>query len=333
VAMKVSVAMCTFNGARYVAEQLRSIGEQTLLPDELIICDDCSIDDTVTIVRAFAQDAPFPVVIEINEENYGSTKNFEKAISLCTGDIIFLADQDDVWSSKKIARFEEQFRRSEDVGLVFSDAELVDENLQSLFARLWDFSFPPERRINSEKSTFYRTILQGNVVTGATAAFRSRFVKQILPVPIGIGNLIHDGWIAFVISCMADVKFIDEPLILYRIHPGQQIGMSMDLRLREVSTDGLFETIAETRMQKLVLEAMLTKLEQFTSLPTRQQIENSVRANLGLTEERILHLTNRLRVRQQKKKRLSIIVTELISGRYRLYSKGWLSAVKDLFVR
>src|SRR4051794_15860948 len=92
-----SVAMCTYNGARFIGAQLASVAAQTRTPDELIVCDDRSTDETVAIVQKFADSAPFRVRLHVNEENLGSTKNFERAVSLCEGDLIALCDQDDVW--------------------------------------------------------------------------------------------------------------------------------------------------------------------------------------------------------------------------------------------
>ena len=95
---RLSIAMCTYNGARFLSEQLESIAVQTRLPDELIVCDDRSTDGSVEIIRNFALHAPFEIRLEINTNNLGSTKNFEKAIGLCKGEIIALADQDDVFA-------------------------------------------------------------------------------------------------------------------------------------------------------------------------------------------------------------------------------------------
>ena|SRR2546421_3140447 len=94
---KFLVAMCTYNGARHVREQLESFAAQTRLPaDELVICDDCSTDQTINILPDFGAGASFPVHIQVNKFNLGSTKNFEQAISFCHGDLIALSDQDDV---------------------------------------------------------------------------------------------------------------------------------------------------------------------------------------------------------------------------------------------
>src|SRR5260370_27009832 len=98
----ISVAMCTFNGARFLPEQLQSIALQTLQPSELVICDDGSTDGTVGILQSFALSARFPVRIFCNQETLGPARNFEKAIGLCDGEIISLCDQDDVWRPEKL---------------------------------------------------------------------------------------------------------------------------------------------------------------------------------------------------------------------------------------
>ena len=130
--MKLSIAMCTYNGASYLQEQLDSFLWQTRLPDEIVVCDDCSQDETVEILKEFAANSPFPVHLHVNKTNLGLTKNFEKAIGKCTGDIIFLSDQDDVWLPERLEKFEAAFQKDADVGLVFCDAYLVNEKLESL---------------------------------------------------------------------------------------------------------------------------------------------------------------------------------------------------------
>src|SRR5258706_6945784 len=97
-----SVAMCTCNGAAYLADQLESIAAQSRLPDELVVRDDASVDDTPAVIQAFAARAPFPVRFERNADRLGSTRNFDGAIAACTGDLIALSDQDDVWHQDKV---------------------------------------------------------------------------------------------------------------------------------------------------------------------------------------------------------------------------------------
>src|ERR1051326_2811088 len=136
--MKISVAMCTFNGEPYLQEQLNSFARQTRPPDELVICDDRSSDETRTISDSFARTAGFPVIVAGNEQTFGSPRNFEQAVSRCSGDIIALSDQDDVWLPAKLALLEAQFGKSARVGLVFSDAEVVDQDLRPTGRRMWN---------------------------------------------------------------------------------------------------------------------------------------------------------------------------------------------------
>lgn len=129
--------MCTYNGEAYLREQLNSFLAQTRLPDELIVCDDGSIDATVSILHSFKETAPFPVTIFVNERNLRVCKNFEKAISYCTGDIIALSDQDDIWLPEKLATLLDAFDKHPGCGYVFSNAHLIDEQGRDVGWDLW----------------------------------------------------------------------------------------------------------------------------------------------------------------------------------------------------
>jgi glycosyltransferase involved in cell wall biosynthesis len=226
--VKLSIAMCTYNGAAYLPEQLESLAAQTRRPDELVVCDDASDDGhTREIVKAFARKSKFRVRVYINQETLGSKKNFERAIRHCRGDIILLCDQDDIWKANKLARIEEAFLSAPDVGLVFTDAEIVDESLKTMGGSLWESdSFASEGQELIKQSNVFQTLLRGNVVTGATLAFRSTLRRLVLPIPDET-ILQHDAWIALIVSAVAPVFFLNEPLIKYRQHSGQQIGVSI----------------------------------------------------------------------------------------------------------
>src|SRR5882724_4249851 len=129
--MKISIALATFNGAAYLGEQLDSIKRQSLQPDELIISDDSSSDDTVEIARRFAREAGFKVTVDVHPRLGNYNENFVRAIGLCTGDIVALCDQDDVWTENKLAAAAEEFR-DETVMAVSHRMEVVDEHLQPL---------------------------------------------------------------------------------------------------------------------------------------------------------------------------------------------------------
>jgi len=107
--MKTSVAMCTHNGEKYIKTQLESILTQTIAIDEIVICDDRSNDNTIAIIEQIQLENPNKISLYKNHENIGSTKNFEKAISICTGDYIFLSDQDDIWKVNKFEKVIKNF--------------------------------------------------------------------------------------------------------------------------------------------------------------------------------------------------------------------------------
>src|SRR5574344_1867255 len=124
----ISVALCTYNGEKYIEEQLLSIIHQTEKVDEIVVCDDCSVDNTIKKVEHIAVEHPeITFNIKVNEQNLGVTKNFEKAIFLCKGDIVFLSDQDDVWNPNKVASIVQWFEKHPDKSTVFTNAILIDE--------------------------------------------------------------------------------------------------------------------------------------------------------------------------------------------------------------
>ncbi len=198
--MRVSVAMCTLNGARFLREQLESIASQTRLPDELVVCDDCSVDATLAILRHYAKAVEFPVRIRCNAQPLGVAKNFEQAITHTAGDIIVLSDQDDIWRDNKLEVLEQVLSKNPDAGYAFSDAIIINEAGKMMHHSLWQqvFFTKKKRAVFSRGSADQVQILiRGNVVTGATMALRASLKAVILPVP---NSWIHDEWIAFAAS-------------------------------------------------------------------------------------------------------------------------------------
>ena len=322
--MKFSVAMCTYNGADFLSDQLESIISQSSLPDEIVVCDDGSTDETQTLLRQFATTSHVPVSLHFNEKNLGSVKNFEKAINLCSGDVIALSDQDDVWRADKLRLIEEAFRNAPKAGLVFSDAEIVDERLKSLERRMWDeVGFDAHKRKLVRQGRALEVLITGWTVTGATMAFRSEFVKLCLPIPDGIA-MIHDGWIALNVAAVAEVVMIEEALIKYRQHARQQIGAPsktetetepslMDSFRRQNSTAELYE-ILETLEKRLVA----------------QSASFDARNALAFVGDYSFHLNARANLPQNRLIRLPTILRELLTRRYHEYANGFKSAAKDL---
>ena len=333
---KISIALCTYNGAKFLSAQLDSFLRQTRLPDEIIVGDDCSIDETVSILENFAARAPFPVSVRVNETNLGSTGNFEKTILSCTGDLIFLSDQDDVWLPEKLARIEAEFERKPDVGLIFSDAELIDEDSNSLKLRLWDFTFPEAEREKMKNGKIIEVLLWENIVTGATAAFRSKFLSLVTPIPDDIPNVIHDGWITLVIAALGKIESIEEPLILYRQHRNQQLGLNLEqqVKFKQLSRREVYEESIifhqNEKKRVLLMQEVLNKYEQFRNLRAKPSVGIFVENFLEERDQKIAHYRARKDLPDNRLGRLSPVAKELSSGRYHRFSKGFLSAAKDL---
>lgn len=220
--MTSSIALCTFNGARYLREQLDSFLAQTVLPGELIVCDDGSTDDTPVLLKDFARRAPFPVRVVRNQPTLGTIKNFERAVDLCSGTWIFLSDQDDVWLPDKIRVFTEAATARPDVRLFAGDADLVDADNRSLGRRLWSsLGFTEAEQRTFEMPAGARLLAVRNKITGATCAVHADLKPLLLPFP---AVWFHDAWIALLAAATAPCGLVREPLVRYRQHGSQQVG-------------------------------------------------------------------------------------------------------------
>ena len=327
--MKISVAMCTYNGAEFLPAQLESIFAQTRTPDEIVICDDGSTDETRQILTKFAAISAIPIQLKFNQQNLGSVKNFEQAISLCDGDVIALCDQDDVWRRDKLEVIERAFRETPTAGLVFSDAEIVDENLKSLNRSMWtQVGFGRRKRRLLRTGHALEVLITGWTVTGATMAFRSEFLKLCLPIPDDLA-MIHDGWIALTVAAVAGVAPIDQPLIKYRQHRRQQIGARPrgDESAERLAPLKAFETAFRRRSSNADMHKILTTLkERVLAHSDSYDIRNA----LSFVADYSFHLNVRDNLPPSRLNRLPRILRELLQGRYHDYANGFKSAAKDL---
>lgn len=224
----VSVALCTYQGAPWLPEFLASLETQRLLPDELVVQDDGSTDDTVAILTEFARTAPFAVHVEVNEERLGSTSNFERALERTTGTFVALADQDDIWYPEKLERLVGILVEDPILTLTFSDADLLDPDGAPLGRRLW-----AQRGIRHLLIT--RQVVPGvqfaqrALTTGCTMVGRRRAIEAALPFPDSLNDPIapmrHDRWLSLVAAAVGTVRSMPEPLLGFRVHPDQQTGV------------------------------------------------------------------------------------------------------------
>jgi glycosyltransferase involved in cell wall biosynthesis len=223
--MRISIAMCTYNGARYLQRQLDSFAEQTCAPCEVIVCDDGSTDGTLTLVEGFAAKAGFPVRIVRNERNLGSSRNFEHAIGMCTGDLIALADQDDEWYPDKLAKMHELFVRFPEALAAFSDADIIDDDSMMVGRQLWkSLNYAPQKRVAYVDRDIVGTMLKLDyIATGATMVFRAELRRWCMPIP---ETWVHDAWISWIAALSGGLAPLPEETIKYRVHPAQQIGVA-----------------------------------------------------------------------------------------------------------
>ncbi|TWP30651.1 glycosyltransferase [Apibacter muscae] len=263
--MKTSVTLCTYNGAKYIAEQIESILAQTTSPNEIIICDDGSIDNTIEILKRYKEKYPDIIKLYRNDQNLKVIKNFEKAISLCTGDIIFLSDQDDIWFPNKIKEVINFFEKHPDIGACFHNLQLIKLGELSEDT-VWDAILLKKNILDFvfEKNKLVEYILKyNNILTGAALAIKKEIVNHILPLD---ERLIHDYQIALKLGIRNEITFIPKILGAYRIHENQQIGVGklLSKKDKEKSIKEYIEGIEDIELEIKYLLTALEKAQEYS---------------------------------------------------------------------
>lgn len=221
--MTVSVAMATYNGERFVAEQLESIVSQTVPPGEIVVCDDASSDGTAELIRAFAARSPVPIRLERNAVNLGYADNFLKAASLTTHPYIAFADQDDVWRRDKIER---SLAAIDAMGAVMAvhSATLIDAAGRAVGAM--------RRNIDATRAAPPCTLEPWTMFWGFSQTFDRRLLDLLPNDRATRGSdsnspdkvLGHDGWTSFLAGSFGTIALLDEPLVGYRQHDANVFG-------------------------------------------------------------------------------------------------------------
>lgn len=221
--MTTSVALCTYNGEKFLKEQLDSILAQKIAVHEIVICDDASTDGTISILKDYETKFPELFHIFINPDNLGYVQNFEKALSLCKGDVIFLCDQDDVWHQDKVGVISQYFTQHPETRIVAHNLELIGSyNGNKTFWDLKNFCYKEQKF--QQKDLLQRILIDGNIFPGMSLAIRKNLLNQYLPLQKVNTVIIHDYEI--IIKGLRDEKFglIQNTLGGYRQHDGQSIG-------------------------------------------------------------------------------------------------------------
>ena len=208
----ITVVMATFNGAKYVAAQIDSILAQTVKPQEIIVCDDASTDETIQILKAYQ--AKGKIQLHENLVNMGIVANFKKAVSFAiAGNDIAFADQDDIWLPEKLEILSEAMQAiamNDQPCLVYSDLEIVDRDLKPINPSFWN-------ELNHQHHQHcFTTLLFGNFVTGCSAMIDASMRNYFLAMPEE--KILHDVWVGMIGYGMGNVRAISRPLVLYRQH-------------------------------------------------------------------------------------------------------------------
>ena len=317
--MKISIAMATYNGASYIEEQLESFARQTRPPDELVVFDDRSEDETLLLLDDFRQEAEFAVYIRENEQRLGVRDNVSRALEACAGDYIFLADQDDVWFPEKIERMVDVAEGKRGMGLVVCDAQYANSDL----SELGETKLAYVRRVKREQSADHNT--------GCCTMISRAFAELALPIPSV--KAYHDRWLHELARCMGVRRVIEEVLQVYRRHGANESkGVMADApragRIRLLINMVTADTARECERRERSLEAIAERAPKGVGLLG----EGSVEECLRYVEEEL----QAVRVRRELlgKPRVARPVSALRAwrrGDYGYFS-GWRSLAKDCLV-
>lgn len=318
--MRVSVALCTHNGERFLAEQLTSILSQSPAPAELVLSDDASTDGTIELAsRIMAGRPEVDFRLLHNDPPLGVTANFQQAVTAATGELIALSDQDDVWHPGRLQRIIEEFEARPGLLLLHGEARLVDASGAPLGANLFDAldTSPWElERIRSGRA--FDALIRRNLALGASTVFRRELLEHAVPFP---GSWVHDEWLAIIAAALGHgtVDYLAEPLLDYRQHGRNVIGV------RKLGLRGKLRRLMEPRRQRnarlvVAFDDLQQRLEQ---LPVAPDV-------LAVSREKAEHERVRDRYPEGRLRRIGPVLAELRTGRYALSGRGLPDVARDL---
>ena len=321
----ISVALCTHNGERFVAEQLDSILAQSRAVDEIVLSDDASTDATVSIARSRvdlflernpSSDLRFRVIL--NPQALGVTRNFEQAVRATTGEIVFLSDQDDRWSPERVKLSVAALGDDTGALLVHGDADLVDEHGLAIGRTLFgSYGVDDAALATLGGAAAFELLLRRNLVTGATVALRRELAEAAYPFA---SAWVHDEWLAVVAAAMGRIVPLNDRLIDYRQHGSNVIGaVSLSFRGK---VGRLFEPGAERNRR--LLERSTQLAERYAGLP------GATPARQAMLADKVEHERVRNSLSTRRLARIRPVMAEARTGRYRRFGGGTQDIARDL---
>ena len=323
--MRISVALATYQGERFLREQLDSYLCQTRPPDELCVSDDGSGDGTIRIIEEFHRRAPFPVRLVAPAERLGTNGNFEHAATNCTGEVILFSDQDDVWLKSHIEELVTPIEADERIMAVASNSTYVNEQLvptgvdTQQSERFSNAMRDSTRRMSRNQ---FRHVLQHRISAGHGMAFRACILPLLVPFS---RNWIYDQWVFILAAAAGSVTYGTMPLTLHRQHERQDVAnRKVDLRDwagRSANRSEESECKDEEKWREL-----LTRVREHPSLV------NAPDAVEYALEQKLDFVARRARIRRSAlPARLALTTRELITGRYHRWGRGMLTFARDLY--
>lgn len=278
--------MATFNGEKFILEQLESIFCQTIQPQEIIICDDCSSDRTIEIIESLNN----PLIkVYKNITKIGVVENFKKAVSLTmNGNFVALSDQDDVWFSHKLEILYNSifdYKESKVPTIAYSDLILVDNNKGIINESFWN-------ELNHHNHVHnFSTLLFGNFITGHTILMNSSMKKELELKPID--TILHDVWIAFIALGVGKAVKIDQPLAFYRQHDSNINYNTKNLKPSKIK-ERLIKLSLLFKKNKYLSEEFMIAKQFFSLYKNRLSIENRIQIENFIAAEKKSYLSKYL---------------------------------------
>lgn len=300
---RIDILLATYNGEKYLKQQLDSIINQTYKNIKIIVSDDASSDSTVQILKEYQQ-KDNRIELHIQEKNLGIVKNIEFLLNKVESPYFMLSDQDDVWMQEKIGKSIEYLKK-QNADFLFTDLEVVDENLNTMYKSFNDYMLLT-RKINKYLNDKRLNYLY-NCVTGCTILAKKETIQCVLPLPTYSKYLIHDHWMSLMISLNFKVTYFPEKYIKYRQHGNNQVGtekishgFSKLEQVRELFLNvkkGVFGTYVENnnRFPKDIQTTNLKAFDYFNMLENKKVINFkgwSIFHTLYKTETFIYYIEN-----------------------------------------
>jgi glycosyltransferase involved in cell wall biosynthesis len=320
MSLSVSVALATYNGARFIEQQVRSILGQELPPDELILSDDGSSDGTVALAESAIAAAALPDlrVVILRGGRLGVVGNFARAVEAATGDLVALSDHDDVWQPNRLSAVVPLFESDPALLFAHADARLIGPDGSPLGSTLLEsLGVGPRERDAIARGDAFGAYVRRNLATGATSMFRRSLLDAALPFP---SEWVHDEWLAIIAAATGGVRLVGEQLIDYRQHESNEIG------------------VASPTFRYRVGRMLMPRGDRYEQLAVRASLLAGRLAQLDVAEDVMALAQRKARFEEARAHypasrfaRIGPVLRQFVAGSYRaLSSQGELDAVRDL---